>query len=244
MSIIDLFHCESYRQVVWNSNPAHSSTFYRTVGDVGEPAEPGFCDFFTFEDRRRPQDGGEDCTPNILDMARDDPNLRIVVALMESVELDTIFQCSGPFTLLLPTDDAFRALGDNSLEVLRDPDNFNVVQDILLYHILRGAIRSTEFEAGLTETLFTPADVLVSLNPIMFNTASILEADVRGCNGIYHVIDQLLVPGTLLKDATWQLVRLSFYRWFISLTFRVNSTSILSSRRSCSTNYHPTCFLR
>jgi len=223
----------SYQRVVWNSNPAHCSTLYWTVGDVVEP-EPGFCDVFTFEDRRRLQDGGEDCAPNILDVARGDPNLQIVVDLMERVELDTIFQCAGPFTLLLPTDDAFLALGDNSLEVLRDPDNFNVVQDILLYHILRGAIRSTEFEAGPTETLFSPADVQVSLDPIMFNTASVLQADVTGCNGIYHVVDQLLVPGTLLKDATWQLFRRSFYRWFISLTFRVISTSILASRR-CST---------
>lgn len=102
----------------------------------------------------------------------------------------------GPFTLLLPNNAAIEALGSDLLDELLEDDNFNILQDLLLYHILPGATPSNEFKAGTTETLFSPADVIVSLEPIMFNSADVLEPNVAGCNGIFHVIDEVLTPGT------------------------------------------------
>jgi len=54
-----------------------------------------FCQDFTFTDHRRLQNGGEDCSPNVLDVAREIPNLSIFVDLVERAGLEEIFNCPG-----------------------------------------------------------------------------------------------------------------------------------------------------
>lgn len=54
-----------------------------------------FCRNFTFHDRRRLQFKGEDCAPNILNIARRNPELSIFVDLIERAGLEQIFDCAG-----------------------------------------------------------------------------------------------------------------------------------------------------
>jgi len=54
-----------------------------------------FCRDFTFHDRRRLQNGGEQCTPNILDIARGNSELSIFVDLIERAGLEEVFDCAG-----------------------------------------------------------------------------------------------------------------------------------------------------
>jgi len=54
-----------------------------------------FCRDFTFHDHRRLQNGGEECTPNILDVARGNSELSIFVDLIERAGLEEVFDCAG-----------------------------------------------------------------------------------------------------------------------------------------------------
>lgn len=54
---------------------------------------PDFCDFFTF-----PGDlpgGEENCDPNILEVASEDQDLSLVVAMIKAAELEEVFDCAG-----------------------------------------------------------------------------------------------------------------------------------------------------
>lgn len=53
------------------------------------------CSQFDFTDDQTPQDGGEDCSPNVLEEAREDQNLSLIVSLFEVSGLEDIFNCAG-----------------------------------------------------------------------------------------------------------------------------------------------------
>jgi len=75
---------------------------------------PDFCRDFTFKTpvsgRRLQASGGANCSFNVLDVARNNTNFSIFSDLIEVAGLDKIFSCSGPFTAMVPTNDAFSAL--------------------------------------------------------------------------------------------------------------------------------------
>lgn len=164
------------------------------IDDVLVPAEPDFCDPFTFDERRRLQDGGENCMPNLLETAAMDAQLSTVVSLIKAADLDEVFFCPGPFTGLLPNNAAFEALDPAYLEFLLDPANLDDLQDLLLYHILPGATTSTEFTAGLTETLLLGETVDVGVSPLTFDEANVITADIPACNAFIDVLDTVLTP--------------------------------------------------
>ena len=165
-----------------------------TIDDILTPRDDDFCDAFTFDGRRRLQSNSQNCTNNILEIARDDPSLTTVVALLEAADLADIFSCPGPFTALLPNNAAFDALDPDLVEFLLDPANQSELQDLLLYHILPGATLTTDFDDGPVETLLADNTVNVTTSPIMFNDAGVVDNDIETCNGLIDVIDTVLNP--------------------------------------------------
>lgn len=73
--------------------------------------------------------------------------------------------------------------------------NKDKLQELLLYHVLPGVILEADFEDGLVETL-SRYDVVVTTNPLQFNSANVTDTDILGCNGVLHAIDEVLVPGS------------------------------------------------
>jgi transforming growth factor-beta-induced protein len=144
---------------------------------------------------RQLQYQGERCDVNALDVARDNPDLTTFVQLMDAADLDDLFLCAGPFTILAPTNDAFDELDPALVEDLLRPENQDLLQEVLLYHILPGYQPSDSFAAGPTETLLFDSDVEVDIKPtLMFNNANVVEADIEACNGVIHTIDDVLSP--------------------------------------------------
>lgn len=167
-----------------------SDSAYFASDGGGDP----FCSIYDFDNRRRLQDGGEDCDPNVLETARQNPDLSTVVMLIEAADLADIFDCAGPFTALLPNNAAFDNLDPDYVAFLLRPENQNELQDLLLYHILPRATMTTEFSAGATETLLQGQRVDVGVSPIMFDDSSVVTADIPACNGFIDIIDEVLMP--------------------------------------------------
>jgi uncharacterized surface protein with fasciclin (FAS1) repeats len=161
---------------------------------------PDICEDYTFPNRRRLQDGGQGCDPNILETARTNPDLSTMVSLLELAGFDDVLQCAGPFTGFFPTNDAFEALDPEILVFLQNPDNIDALQGLLLYHFLGGVstVAELEREPGEIDTLLTGEPILISLSAtdgsILVNDASVIIPDVTACNGIIQVIDAVLLP--------------------------------------------------
>jgi uncharacterized surface protein with fasciclin (FAS1) repeats len=148
------------------------------------------------------------CDPSVLDTAKENSDLTTVLELLEIADLTEVFSCSGPFTFLAPSNAAFEALDPATIRELLLPDNKEKLQDLLLYHILPGLHLNDDFEDGKYDTLLVGQTVDVSINPVLFNgRAQIEDDDNLGCNGVVHVIGDVLVPGTYRQTTMYSCRR-------------------------------------
>jgi uncharacterized surface protein with fasciclin (FAS1) repeats len=142
--------------------------------------------------QRRLQFGGALCDPNIL-MIAEREDLTSFVSLVELAGLSDIFLCAGPFTAWIPTNAAFASLDPNLVEFLTDPVNRDLLQQVLLYHLLPGFILTTELTPSAIQTI-QGENVVVSINPVTINQAFVVNPDILACNGVIDIIDGVLLP--------------------------------------------------
>ena len=104
-------------------------------------------------------------------------------------------QGEGPYTVFAPTDDAFAALPEGTLDgLLADPE---ALKAILLYHVVAGKVTSDQV-VGMTSAdsvegapiAISVVDGMVKLN----DSATVVTPDVEAANGVIHVIDQVILP--------------------------------------------------
>ncbi|RPJ22871.1 MAG: fasciclin domain-containing protein, partial [Chloroflexi bacterium] len=103
----------------------------------------------------------------------------------------------GPFTVFAPTDDAFAALPEGTLDSLLLPENKQQLSDILLYHVVPGKVMASDV-VGLTSAptvLGKDATVKVEDGKVFLNeNVQIIITDIETSNGVIHVIDAVLLP--------------------------------------------------
>ena len=107
-------------------------------------------------------------------------------------------QGEGPFTVFAPTDAAFAALPEGTVEsLLEDPSG--ALTDILLYHVVAGKAMSTDLSDGqMIETVFgKDIKVTITADGVYINDAMVSVADIEAENGVVHVIDAVLIPSNL-----------------------------------------------
>jgi len=125
--------------------------------------------------------------------------------LSSTNKISRFFCLSGPFTLLAPSNAAFDENPD-LLKTLFNPRNVDALQELLSYHIVPGFFLTEDLVPGPLQTLLGE-EVDVTLNPLVFNQAGVSESDILACNGVVHLIDDLLTPpGKLdprMLDYSW-----------------------------------------
>ena len=140
-------------------------------------------------------------TPNdIPRTAECDGNHTSLVSAIVQAELLATLQGSGPFTVFAPTDQAFIDAGID-LAALDNPLGKETLNDILLYHVIGGAVPA----ANVTECMEAAT---VNGNPLSFtvgatvmvNGATVTATDIATSNGIIHVIDKVLMPTATPND--------------------------------------------
>ena len=139
---------------------------------------------------------------NIVETAIADGNFETLVAAVEAANLVELLSSEGPFTVLAPTDDAFAALEEGTVERLVMDAQMGGTQlaDILSLHVITtGAVMSGDLEDGLVVTTANgDLTVGVSGDGVTFtsanSTATVVGADVPATNGVIHAIDTVLLP--------------------------------------------------
>jgi len=118
----------------------------------------------------------------------------LAAALTEAGLVDAL-RGPGPFTVFAPTDDAFAALPQETLDaVLADPQG--LLTQILLYHVVAGKVMAADLVDGQELATLQGAPLTISLSDegAMVNDATIIATDIEASNGVIHVIDAVLVP--------------------------------------------------
>jgi OOP family OmpA-OmpF porin len=132
---------------------------------------------------------------SIVDVVTSDPQFSILASLIDEADLSEMFGGDEPLTLFAPSDDAF---DDESADVLaelrRDADRLVAV---VRHHAVSGTLPSDQLVAGPLEMLDgTLSTVTITDDLIAIGDASVTEPDLTASNGVVHVIDQLLLPGS------------------------------------------------
>jgi uncharacterized surface protein with fasciclin (FAS1) repeats len=120
-----------------------------------------------------------------------------LVKLIQAADLTDTLKSSGPFTVFAPTNEAFDALGKDTLEDLMKPENKKKLRTILMYHIHAGdAILSKDISAMNLSTTDagTSLNVAANGNTIMVNNATVVKPDIVAKNGVIYWIDTVLMP--------------------------------------------------
>ena len=104
----------------------------------------------------------------------------------------------GPFTLFVPTDSAFSRMPPGAFEALQRPENRDVLQRIVLFHIVNGQRLTAKDMAPLKTLLSCEGNPLpLRVNHIGYqivSKAKIIHADIRCQNGLMDEIDAVLLP--------------------------------------------------
>mmetsp|Transcript_15035 Transcript_15035/g.22638 ORF Transcript_15035/g.22638 Transcript_15035/m.22638 type:complete len:370 (+) Transcript_15035:346-1455(+) len=132
----------------------------------------------------------------IVDLMVADDNLSTLVAAATAADLVGAISADGPITCLGPTNEAFAALPEGTVDSLLLPENVDTLKDILLTHCISGNILSSMVTSGPITTLSgnTIEAVVNDDGSITFDGATVITADVVASNGIAHVIDKVIVP--------------------------------------------------
>jgi len=151
------------------------------------------------EDMMDDEMSDEAMTPDIVETAVATPELSTLVTAVTQAELVSTLQSEGPFTVFAPVNDAFAALPTDTLETLLLPENVADLQAILTYHVVPGAILSSDLTDGMVVETVNGESITINVSDdgVSINdSATVAIADIETSNGIVHVIDAVLLPPT------------------------------------------------
>ena len=133
---------------------------------------------------------------DIVDTAISAGSFNTLVAAVQAAELTEALKGAGPFTVFAPTDEAFAALPEGTVENLLKPENQEQLQAVLLYHVVSGKITAADIGSGAQPATLQGAtiDVVGSASGVTVNGANVVSADVVTSNGVIHVIDAVILP--------------------------------------------------
>ena len=146
----------------------------------------------------------------ITGIAKSNSNFTILTQALVKADLAATLQEAGPFTVFAPTDAAFTAfLKTTPYATINDVPKEALTQ-ILLNHVVSGAVKSTDLSTGYVKTLaksVTSGTNTMSLyvnlkSGVKLNgVATVSTADVKASNGYIHIVDAVINLPTIVTHA-------------------------------------------
>jgi uncharacterized surface protein with fasciclin (FAS1) repeats len=132
---------------------------------------------------------------DIVDTAVDAGSFTTLVAAVEAAGLVETLKGEGPFTVFAPTDEAFAALPEGTVEDLLKPENKDKLVAVLTYHVVPGKVMSGDLSNGMTAATVQGSPVtIMTEGGVTVNGAHVVSADIAASNGVIHVIDAVILP--------------------------------------------------
>ncbi len=142
---------------------------------------------------------------NIVEIAAGDDRFSTLVAAVSAAGLAETLQGPGPFTVYAPVNDAFAALPEGTVETLLKPENKEQLTNVLLYHVDDRKLTAEMIPNGsnyfkpvlASERLcITKGASGVTIDDGTGQMANVVIANIEADNGVIHVVDKVLLPGT------------------------------------------------
>ena len=145
---------------------------------------------------------------DVVDIAIGSEAHTTLVAAVKAADLVTVLKGDGPFTVFAPVNDAFGKLPAGTVDYLLKTENKATLAKILTYHVVAGNLDATAVLAAIKKghgsvslktvsggTLTASLDNgKVKLTDEKGGSAYVTTPDLKGSNGVIHVIDAVVLP--------------------------------------------------
>lgn len=136
-----------------------------------------------------------DMGKTIVETAQDAGSFSTLLAAAEAAGLVETLNGDGPFTVFAPTDEAFAALPEGTVDTLLMPENKDKLTAILTYHVVPGKVMSSDLTNGMmAETVQGESLEIMTEGGVTVGGVNVTQPDVEASNGVIHVIDGVLMP--------------------------------------------------
>lgn len=150
---------------------------------------------------------------SLVEVAVANGNFETLVSALQATGLDSVLaNLDNNYTVFAPTDAAFEKLPAGTLDTLTTEQ----LSNILLYHVLPGKVMS-DGAITLAQSAENMAEMAngsnVSLSfvdsTLFINGAKVSTADVMATNGIIHVVDNVILPPSMMGTPTQNIVEVA-----------------------------------
>lgn len=142
---------------------------------------------------------------NLLQVAQSSGTFTTLAQAVEAAGLSSKLS-GGNFTIFAPTDQAFSSsLPQGALQLLLEPQNKDLLQKVLSYHVVPGRITASRLKSGSVKTLGGTVAVRKTGKKVIINDASVTQADIKASNGVIHAVNRVLLPSSLRKTIAAKL---------------------------------------
>jgi uncharacterized surface protein with fasciclin (FAS1) repeats len=145
---------------------------------------------------------------DVVDLAAGSEVHTTLVAAVKAADLVTVLKGEGPFTVFAPVNDAFGKLPAGTVESLLKTENKATLAKILTYHVVAGNLDAAAVLAAIkkgngsvTLTTVSGGKLIASLDNGKVKltdekggSAYVTVTDLKGSNGVIHVIDSVMMP--------------------------------------------------
>ena len=156
---------------------------------------PSVAEALAAEDEAMDEEESMDEGADIIATATEAGSFTTLLTAIEAAGLTETLMGDGPFTVFAPTDEAFAAVDEETLNgLLADPE---ALAQVLLYHVVEGAVPAADVVTLESATTVQGSDVEIAVEGdavILNGSANVVQTDIETSNGIIHVVDEVLIP--------------------------------------------------
>lgn len=145
---------------------------------------------------------------DVVDIAIGSADHTTLVAAVKAADLVGTLKGKGPFTVFAPSNAAFDKLPAGTVETLLKAENKATLSKILTYHVVSGnldaaavmaAVKAGKGKAVVTTVSGGKLTVTLDKGKVKLTdekggSAYVTAADLKGSNGVVHVIDGVVMP--------------------------------------------------
>mgnify|MGYP001557726283 CR=1 FL=1 len=141
---------------------------------------------------------GEMASKDIVDTAVAAGSFTTLVAAVKAAGLVEVLKGDGPYTVFAPTDEAFAKIPAESLEALLLPENKDQLVAVLTYHVVPGKVMAADIvgKSLMVESVEGSKISVDATSNVMVDNANVIKTDIVTSNGVIHVIDTVIFPGS------------------------------------------------
>ena len=134
-------------------------------------------------------------TPNVLQIAIGSPDHTTLVAAVQAADLENALVNAGPLMVFAPTNAAFDALPEGTVDNLLKPENKDALANILKYHVTPGNYSKDFLKKFKKLGQANDQNVMIEVegDDVFVGGAKIIGS-VKAGNGIVHVVDKVMLP--------------------------------------------------